>query len=143
MRQSRARLGVFYIAACEWMLGGIFALYVVFIPVAVIFSKTPNTSRSICIAVTTVLVCAGFAGICFLSGRALVHGVRWGWFCSLAMGVVVVVFSLWVIRSAMRPDQYLDSGETGMLGIAMLTFALPGLCLLALPSIRGYVRKEP
>jgi hypothetical protein len=142
MRQSVARLGVFYVAACEWVLGSIFALYGVFIPVIVIFSKTPNTSRSICVALVAVLVFGGFAGICFLSGRALVRGFRWGWFCSLAIGVGVVVFSLWVIRSAMLPDQYLDSGETGMVGIAMLSFALPGLCLLALPSIRGYVRKE-
>jgi hypothetical protein len=137
-----ARLGVLYIAACEWVLGSIFALYVVFIPVTLIFSKTPNTSRSICMALAMLVMSAAFAGICFLGGRALVLSIRWGWFCSLAIGIVVVLLSLAMIRSARLPDQVGDSGESGVMGIAMLVFALPALGLLLLPSVRGYVRIE-
>jgi hypothetical protein len=142
MRQSVARLGVFYIAACEFVLGSVFAFYAVWIPIGAIFSKIPNTPRSIFFALVALSLFVGFAGICFLAGRALVHGIRWGWFCSLAIGIGVVMLSLWMIRVAMLPNQVGDSDEAGMMGIAMLVFALAGLGLLILPSVRGYVRSE-
>jgi len=139
MRESIAWYGVRYIAACEWALGFFVSFYVFIIPIGAFFSRIPNTWRSLCVALITMLVLAGFAGICFFAGRALICAVRWGWFASLVIGVVVMALSLYLIHVAMLPDPYGDSGEAGLIGMAMVAFALPALGLLLLPSIRRHV----
>jgi hypothetical protein len=137
MRRSLARFGVLYVAGCEWALGCICICFVLAIAVGALFSKVPNTSRSTTLAMVAASALAGFALICFCAGGALIRGVGWAWFCSWVIGVVTVAFSGYIIHVAMQPDPYGDSGEAGLLGIAMLLFAIPALILLALPSIRA------
>jgi len=63
----------------------------------------------------------------------------WGWYGSWIVGVIVVVMSCWIIRAAMRPDPYGDSGASAIFGIVFLLFALPGLVLLSLRSTRKHL----
>ena len=66
----------------------------------------------------------------------MVLGIRWGWFFSLAIGIGVILLSLVMIRSASLPDGVGElSGESGVVGITMLVFALPALGSLLLPSV--------
>jgi hypothetical protein len=142
MKGSLARFGVFYIAGCEWTLSCVLILFALIISTGAIFSKTPNTVRSIVFAWIAVSTFIGIAIACFCAGRALVRGARWAWFCSWVIGVVTIVFGGYIIHVAMQPDPYGDSGEAGLLGIAILIFAMPALMLLALPSVRVMFRRD-
>ena len=61
---------------------------------------------------------------------------QWAWYGSWVIGLIVVAMSWWLIRVAMQPDPYGDSGEAGIFGLAFLVFALPAFVLLSLRSTR-------
>jgi len=66
----------------------------------------------------------------------LIRSKRWSWYSSWVIGLIVVGLSCWIVRLAMRPDPFGDSGSVGVFGIAFLLFALPAFVLLSLPSTR-------
>ena len=118
---------------CEWLLALVFGpvgLFVIFFSI----HKWEGILIGLLLAVF-----AGAAGYC---GFALVQQKEWSVRASFVIGIGTMAVGVEIIKMAMQPDQVNDSAYAGLLGIAMLVFALPALILLALPATRRYVRSE-
>ncbi len=120
-----AKFSVVYIALCELTFGVMVGC----------LAFTIDTSDGHSDLIQEIFLCAlAIVAISVFFGMVCLKS--WGWYGSWIVGVIVVVIGCWIIRAAMRPDPYGDSGAAGIFGMIFVLFALPGLVLLSLPSTR-------
>jgi hypothetical protein len=135
------RFTVKYIAVCERILGGIFALYAIG---GFVFGFFPTgTSRAISIPVGCVVlvIMGGPAILCFKSAKAIIEGARWAWFTSLIISMFPAVIGCGALTYAFSPQTAQEGHHVLMsfLGAIFLVPSVAGLVLLNLPQMRKFV----
>ena len=120
-----AKFSIVYIALCE-LTFGVMAGWLAYTIDSGNSRRDLVPETALC-ALALIAISVFFGMVCLKS---------WGWYGSWIVGLIVVAMSCWIIRAAMRPDPYGDSGASAIFGIAFLLFALPAFVLLLLPSTR-------
>jgi hypothetical protein len=70
---------------------------------------------------------------------ALIRKSGHSFLSSMAVGVIVVIVSLWLVWMGFHADSQGDGGEAALYGLALLVFAIPAFVVLSLPSTRRYI----
>jgi hypothetical protein len=128
------RFIILYLVMCEWLLGVLLGFYVLFC--LALFLKD-QTVLSLLVA----FILLALAATCFVTGHGLYRQVRWSWFASLAIGLVMAsdgLFAVWASNEPM-PNARGEEGWVFLGGVASLLPSVLGLVLLNLPHVRRYV----